>query len=71
MLDLVLTAGPVFGIMLSPLLLPVIGSVVGRLIDPFRSAPEPGVHERLAARRAAEAAGRHAAPAAVEVPQAA
>jgi hypothetical protein len=51
MIDLILTAGPVFAIMLSPLLFPVLGWTFGRLSDPFRRAPEPGVAERLAERR--------------------
>ena len=51
MLDLVLTAGPVFAIMLSPLMIPVLGWAFGRLTDPFRSAPEPGIAEQLAERR--------------------
>jgi len=60
MIDLILTAGPVFAIMLSPLLFPILGWAFGRLTDPFRAAAEPGVAERLAERRRtrAEAGGR-------------
>ena len=63
MIDLILTAGPVFAIMLSPLLMPVLGWGFGKLSDPFRAAPEPGVAERLAERRRARADehGRHLA----------
>jgi hypothetical protein len=63
MLDLILTAGPVFAIMLSPLLMPVLGWTFGKLTDPFRAAPEPGIAERLAERRRthAEQRGRHLA----------
>lgn len=51
MIDLILTAGPVFAIMLSPLLFPVLGWTFGKLSDPFRATPEAGVAERLAERR--------------------
>jgi len=63
MIDLILTAGPVFAIMLSPLLFPVIGWTVGKFSDIFRAEPEPGVAERLAERRRARVdhAGRHTA----------
>ena len=63
MIDLMLTAGPVFAIMLSPLLLPVLGWTFGTLTDPFRAAPEPGIAERLAERRRTrdDQLGRHAA----------
>jgi len=59
MIDLILTAGPVFAIMLSPLLFPILGWTFGKLTDPFRADAEPGVAEKLAARRA-HAHGRHA-----------
>ena len=63
MIELARTAGPVFAIMLSPLLFPVLGWVIGRLADPFRPAPEPGIAERLAEQRRARAEqqGRHLA----------
>jgi hypothetical protein len=62
MIDLILTAGPVFAIMLSPLLFPVLGWAFGKASDPFRPAPEPGIAERLAAsRRARVELGRHLA----------
>ena len=63
MIDLILTAGPVFAIMVSPLFFPVLGWAFGKLSDPFRAAPEPGVAERLAERRRtrAEQHGRHVA----------
>jgi hypothetical protein len=51
MIDLILTAGPVFAIMLSPLLFPILGWTFGKLSDPFRAEPELGVAERLAERR--------------------
>jgi len=54
MIDLILTAGPVFAIMLSPLMIPVLGWTFGKLTDPFRPTPEPGVVERLAERRRLE-----------------
>ena len=60
MFDLIRTAGPVFAIMLSPVLLPVLGWTFGKLSDPFRAAPEPGVVERLAESRRTRAALRTA-----------
>jgi len=51
MIDMILTAGPVFAIMLSPLLIPVIGWAFGKVSDLFRAEAEPGVAERLAERR--------------------
>ena len=51
MIDMILTAGPVFAIMLSPLLFPVLGWAFGMVSDLFRTEPEPGVAERLAERR--------------------
>jgi len=71
MIDLMLTAGPVFAIMVSPLLFPLLGWTFGKLSDPFRAAPEPGIAERLAERRRTrdDQLGRHAAT--VETSQAA
>ncbi|RNL80175.1 hypothetical protein [Nocardioides marmorisolisilvae] len=51
MTDLLLTAGPVFAIMLSPLLFPVLGLVFGLISDLFLAVPEPSAAERLAERR--------------------
>lgn len=59
MIELILTAGPVFAIMLSPLLFPVLGWTFGKLSDPFRAAPEPGIAERLAESRRTRAADQH------------
>lgn len=52
MQEFILQAGPVFGFMLVPILIPILTVTIGAIGDRFKEPPAPGIRERLAQERA-------------------
>lgn len=52
MQEFILQAGPVYGFMLVPILIPILTVTIGAIGDRFKEPPPPGIRERLAQERA-------------------